>query len=172
MIIYLVGYMGSGKSSAGRKLAGKMHFRFIDMDEAFRQKYGFTVSESLDREGEEVFREKEAELLREMPLNEYLVVATGGGTPCFHDNMDYMNDNGLTVYLKMHHKSLFRRLTEAKTERPLLKGLKGKQLLSFIRQHLEEREVFYNQAKIIVKGENLDVGYLAEHLDAEQKARG
>lgn len=166
MVIYLVGYMGAGKSSVGRKLARRLGYSFVDLDEAFHEEYGSSVRDYITLHGERAFRRKESELLRRIPLENPIVIATGGGAPCHHDNMSYMNRTGVTVYLKMHPRSLAKRLTEAKTTRPLLSGLTGQELLSFIRQHLSEREFYYRQAVISVKGEDLDISDLEEKLKA------
>jgi shikimate kinase len=167
MIIYLVGYMGSGKSTAGNRLARKLDFDFLDLDLAFESRHGVPVAQFILERGEESFRLKESDLLQNLHLTKPTVISTGGGTPCFHENMDFMNKTGLTVYLQMHENSLYTRVTEAKTERPLLKGLVGDNLRSFISEHLESRREFYEMAHLTVKGESLDLENLSELIKSQ-----
>jgi len=170
MKIFITGYMGAGKSSAGRKIARRLGFEFIDMDDEFERLQGVPVSEYLLEEGEELFREKERDLLKEICSREgSLVVSTGGGTPCFYNNMELINRSGISVYLEMHPKLLAVRLGEAKEERPLLNELKGGRLIQKISIHLEERKPFYEKALITVKGENLDLAGLIEMINNKRK---
>ncbi len=170
MKIFITGYMGAGKSSAGRKIALRLGFEFIDMDDEFKSVQGVSVSEYLLKKGEELFREKERDLLKEISLRKGdFVISTGGGTPCFFDNMELINRSGISVYLEMHPKSLAVRLEEAKEERPLLNELKGDRLIQKISIHLEERKPFYEKALITVKGENLDMAGLIEKITNKRK---
>ena len=170
MKIFITGYMGAGKSSAGRRIARRLGFEFIDMDDEFESMQGVSVSEYLLKKGEELFREKERDLLKEISLrNGDFVISTGGGTPCFYENMDLINRSGISVYLEMHPKSLAVRLEEAKGERPLLNKLKGDRLIQKIRDHLEGRKPFYEKAHITVKGENLDMAGLIEKITNKRK---
>jgi shikimate kinase len=167
MRIFLIGYMGSGKSTVGKKLAAKLGLTFIDLDAEIEKVSGQEISALFEKEGEERFRAVEHDTLKRILLTDHFLLATGGGTPCFHHNMELMNSNGLTVYLKMSADSLAQRLENAKKERPLVKGMSGAELREFINTSLEDREDFYQQAHFTVKGKNLDVDELAEFLKKE-----
>lgn len=166
MKIFITGYMGAGKSSTGRKVARRLGYEFIDMDDEFESAHGVRLPEYLLKKGEDLFREKERRLLEEICSRKGdFVISTGGGTPCFYDNMELINRSGISVYLDMHPKSLAVRLEEAKDERPLLKGLGGERLIDKIRAHLEERKPFYEKAHMTVKGESLKFEELLEKIN-------
>ncbi len=151
--IFLIGYMGSGKTSMGKLLAESLHFTFEDMDARIEKKYHRTVSEIFNQMGESKFREIERDCLHETADFENVVISTGGGTPCFFDNMEYMNAKGITVYLRLTAEQLATRLENSrKGKRPLLADRKGDELLRFIQQGLNAREPFYNKAQRIVSG--------------------
>ncbi len=154
MRIYLVGFMGCGKSSLGKRLARKLHYSFLDLDQEVEQNTGKTISEIFRQEGEDWFRRKEQELLHATTGMSRAVIATGGGTPYYFDNMDFMNAQGVTVYLKMSPVSLTYRLEHARKKRPLVSELKGEELFRFVRDKLESREPFYSRAHCIIKGES------------------
>jgi len=145
--IYLTGFMGCGKSTVGRMLAPALKWRFIDLDKYIEDKEGRTIPEIFAAEGESFFRQLENEALQDIVSMEDVVVATGGGAPCFLNNMQLMNESGLTVYLKVAPEELFLRLGPGKTERPLLAGKSDEELIAFIREKLGEREPWYLQAK-------------------------
>lgn len=146
MRIYLVGFMGSGKSFLGKKIAENLHFRFIDLDEKIESGEGKTVSQIFSGDGEQAFRRLEAKYLRNTGELLNTVIATGGGTPCFFENMEWMNQNGLTIYLKTTPELLAARLSAEKSNRPLISGLDEKNLLDFIQKKLSERAWHYEQA--------------------------
>lgn len=148
--IFLVGFMGSGKSTLGKKLATHFQADFIDLDTEIEKKCGKSVNEIFDTEGENFFREKEKEALRNLPDKEILFVATGGGTPCFHDNMKWMKEHGVVIYLNLPTAILIGRLKNDKKNRPLIKTLDDKALSNYINEKLEERNPFYEQADILV----------------------
>ncbi|MEA3446818.1 MAG: shikimate kinase [Bacteroidota bacterium] len=150
MRIFLVGYMGSGKSRFGKKLARKMKLQFYDLDDLIEHKAGRSISDIFRDLGENRFRKIENDCLNKIRQKENIVLATGGGTPCFFNNMQTMNELGLTIYLKMEAGMLANRIDNSKTERPLIKNMKGEALKDFIRKNLKEREQFYLQAKQIV----------------------
>ncbi|MFP4064870.1 MAG: shikimate kinase [Bacteroidales bacterium] len=155
MRIYLIGFMGCGKSSFGKRLAKKLAYPFLDLDEAVESESGLTVPELFSMKGETAFRELEKEVLHktlEIPRG---IIATGGGTPCFYDNMEFMKASGKTVYLKMNPLSLAHRLEYARRERPMVSGYKGEELLELIKTRLKERENYYLQAHCIIKGETV-----------------
>ena len=154
MKIFLVGYMGCGKSTIGRKLAELMGISFIDLDKYIEERYFKSVPAIFAEEGEERFREKERTALMEVAQFENVVVGTGGGSPCFFDNMDLMNKAGITVYIAPDTEVLAARLIRSKTERPLIAGKSHQELILFINSALEHRSLFYETAKIIIRGEN------------------
>jgi len=156
MRIYLIGYMGSGKSTLGRKLANKLGLQFVDMDHYIEQRNCKTIPQLFSEEGEEVFREKERQALEELSEFTDLVIATGGGAPCFFDNMDLMNRTGKTIYLDIHPKILAHRLKHSKTERPLIKGKSEAELIRFIDETLEKRNRFYKQAQCKIKNPDIN----------------
>lgn len=157
MRIYLTGYMGCGKTSIGQQLAKKADFAFLDLDKVFEEQYHVSVMDFFLKYDEQAFRKIEHELLLQTKSKDNIVIATGGGTPCFFNNMDFMNESGITVYLKLHPFSLFRRLTESKKARPLIAELNGNDLLLRIESQLSYREKFYLKSKIIIKGENINI---------------
>ena len=149
-LIFLIGFMGCGKSTLGKKVATKTGYSFIDLDDLICQKINMSISQYFDLHGEAAFREIERETLHSLYGIKNTIVATGGGTPCYDDNMEWMNKNGKTVYLKIPPKALLSRLSQKDIDsRPLLKGKSHEELLAFIESKLEERSPFYKQAKII-----------------------
>ena len=144
--------MGSGKTTLGKRLALKLGYSFIDMDKEIEAVAGMSISAYFERYGEEAFRETENRVLKTINLPEGAVIATGGGAPCFYDNLDWMNKNGLTIYLSLSPKALALRLENATNERPILKNLKGLELENFIAERLKMREEFYQQAKLTING--------------------
>lgn len=162
MLIYLIGFMGSGKSTVGKQLAKKLNYGFIDFDELIEEQSGKKISEIFNGKGQQAFRNIETEILKSVSEFKDTVVSTGGGTPCFFDNMKLMNETGITVYIRMSAGSLFHRLAQSKTKRPLIEGLSDLKLMDFILDTLPEREHFYMQAQHVVKGENLKPEKLLE----------
>ncbi len=164
MLVFLTGYMGSGKSTAGKKLARALSYGFLDLDSRIEKNQGKSISQIFEEKGEEGFREIEREELhKSFELKDY-VVALGGGTPCFFDNLEQINRHGLSVYLKLNARSLAMRLQQSKTSRPLIKGMNEGELFEYVQQQLGEREKFYNRSHLIVKGENLDIKELKKIL--------
>jgi shikimate kinase len=149
--IILIGFMGVGKTSLGKKLAKKLGCNFIDSDKWIEKKTGKSIPEIFQTEGEAYFRELEKICVNELKEIKNTVVSVGGGLPCFNDTMKDLNVIGSTVYLKLEPKELVRRLSESKIERPLLQGLTGDDLESFIEGKLLLREVFYSQAHFTIR---------------------
>lgn len=147
--IFLIGYMGCGKSTLGKRLARKLSLSFIDLDAHIQSNYRKTIAELFDEKGEEGFRRIEHQALLEVADFEDVLVSTGGGAPCFFDNMEVMNRAGVTVYIKAEPEELAARLRASKTVRPILSKKKPEELIPFIREHLAERERYYNKAQII-----------------------
>jgi shikimate kinase len=164
MRIFLVGYMGCGKTTVGRQLAKLLNYAHLDLDVLFEAEYKITIADFFKKYDEIAFRKIEHQLLLSTFNLENHVISTGGGTPCFFNNMDLINQHGISVYIKMHPKSLFFRLLNSKRTRPLTSGLDEVSLLKSIEEKLAKRETFYNQAQIIVKGEDIDVAALVRIL--------
>ena len=148
MKIFLVGFMGSGKSTLGEKLSELMNISFIDLDSKIEENEEKPVSQIFKEKGEEYFRKIEAETLRKTARIRKAVIATGGGTPCFYDNMKWMNENGVTVYLKAEPGALYHRLLKERETRPLLAHLGDVALFDYIMSSLAYREPYYAQATI------------------------
>jgi shikimate kinase len=164
-LIFLIGFMGSGKTTLGRKLAARLGYMFMDLDHVFEAQEGMTIAEYFSKHGEDAFRKLESEVLKGNPYPGHAVVATGGGLPCFFDNMDWMNAHGKTVYIKLSPKTLADRLQNEKDERPLLRERHGEALIQFIAEKLAEREPFYNKANIIANGLSLTAERVEELLN-------
>ncbi len=163
MKVFLIGFMGCGKSTKAKQLAARLGCPVIDLDAVIVQQEGKTIADYFAANGEAAFRQLESDTLKTFDYPETCVVATGGGLPCFFDNMDWMNENGKTVYLQMTPPQLVSRLYN-REKRPLLKGMDDEQLLAFIEMKLEERNPFYNKAKVIVNAFDLDAELLEARL--------
>ena len=162
--IYLVGYMGAGKTTVGRLLADKLGWHFVDLDEAFEAIHGYSTAEYIRRFGLEDFRKKEKyvveDLADQIPY-EHVIYATGGGYPCWEDNMECLRELGTSIYIRWRPEHLAKRLALTDlSERPVLQGRTEKELLSFIAPQLEAREPFYQRANHI-----LDVDICDEDSD-------
>jgi len=145
--IFLTGYMGAGKTTLGKAFAREMKVPFIDLDWYIEERFHKSIPELFRERGEEAFRELERRMLHEAGEFEDVVISTGGGTPCFFDNMDYMNRQGQTVFLDVHPDILFRRLRVATQQRPILQGKTDEELRAFIVEALGKRAPFYGQAR-------------------------
>jgi len=154
MRIFLTGYMGSGKSTIGRKVAALMGMNFIDLDKYIEERNFKSVPDIFAQDGETTFREKERQALREVAQFEDIIIGTGGGAPCFFDNMQRMNEAGITIYLAPDNEILACRLLKSKTERPLIAGKNKEELMLFIETALAKRAPFYEQSKIVIRGIN------------------
>jgi shikimate kinase len=154
MRIFLTGYMGCGKSTIGRKVAALMGIHFIDLDKYIEERYFKSVPDIFAQEGEASFRDKERQALQEVSQFEDIVIGTGGGAPCYFDNMSKMNEAGITIYLAPDNETLAFRLLKSKTIRPLIAGKSKEELIDFIVSALEKRAPFYEQSKIVIRGVN------------------
>jgi len=164
MRVFLLGYMGSGKSSKGKKLAKKLNLNFFDLDILFEKKYKLTIQQFFSKYDEGLFRKLEHKLLKKILHDDNMVLSLGGGSPCFYDNMNLINESGITIYIEMPVKALQHRLTHAKKPRPLIKNLTPENLESFIAGQLRERENYYLKAHLTISGINLDIDQLAERI--------
>lgn len=155
--------MGSGKSTQGKKLAKILRSTFIDLDLVISNKEGKSVQEIFSSKGEEYFRKKETENLEEIIKHKtQSVISLGGGTVCFHDNLDKVLKAGLVIYIKMSPEALHQRLSHSKIQRPLLQNKTGEESLDLIKDLLKKREKFYNKAHITVSGIDLTTDKLKE----------
>ena len=154
--IFLIGYMGAGKTTVGKVLSRQLGLSFIDLDHYIEGRYHKTVGQLFAEKGEDAFRDIERRMLREVAAFEDVLVSTGGGAPCFFDNMEFMNRTGKTVFLNVHPDVLFRRLRIAKQQRPILQGRQDDELMDFIIQALEKRAPFYRQAQYIFDADELE----------------
>jgi len=154
-VIFLIGFMGCGKTTLGRKLASRLGYEFMDLDHILEAQVGMSIAEYFSSFGEDAFRRLESEVLKQTKYPENTVVSTGGGLPCFFDNMDWMNAHGKTVYIKLSPKALADRLENEKYKRPVLREHQGNDLVAFIAGKLDERDKFYLQASVVADGLNL-----------------
>ena len=152
-----MGYSGAGKSTAARKIAAHFHFSVLDTDKMLEEKYKISVYDIFEKYGEEVFRQLEYKTLMEALQHENVVIATGGGAPCFFDAMQRINEVAFSIYIEMAVKSLAQRLLRAKVTRPLTKNKTEEELLAFVTEQMAVRAPIYQQAHLTIKGENLDL---------------
>ncbi len=168
MKIVLIGYMGSGKSSVGEKLAAVLGFPFKDLDSVIEKQEGCNITEIFSKKGEIYFRKIENAVLKKtLSKTGNLVLATGGGTPCYADSMSFMaeQENVVTVYLKTPLDVLSKRLFHEKSKRPLVAHLKSEEELNdFIRKHLFERAFYYNQANVIIENGSENIADTVEKI--------
>ena len=165
MLVFLIGFMGCGKSTMGHRVAKKLGYGFIDMDHDIEARTGMSVSEIFERHGEAFFREEERAAIERYAGMSDMVVATGGGAPCSGDNMDRLNRTGTTVYLKMSPERIAVRLSShGREKRPLLRGKNDAEVLAYIRERLPQREPFYAQAALLIDSEGVSDDYIAEHI--------
>ncbi|MBI3883539.1 MAG: shikimate kinase [Sphingobacteriales bacterium] len=148
MLIFLVGFMGTGKSHWGKIWSQANQIPFVDLDDAIETAEGKSVAAIFELNGEDYFRKLETATLRSFAHQKNIIISCGGGTPCFNNNMQWMNENGVTVFIATPAAIIAQRVMKEQEKRPLLKGLTPTQLLDFIEQKLLERAPFYSQAKI------------------------
>lgn len=165
MRVFLIGFMGSGKTTIGKKLANYLKYSFVDLDKLIELRAGMSIVNYFELHGEDAFRKYERDILQETDFPENVIIATGGGTPCYGNNMKWMNENGLVAYLSLPPKALAGRLEHSKTDRPLIRHLKGDELIDFIQTKLQEREEFYNQAGYVVSASDLTADRLSFYLN-------
>jgi len=170
MKIFLIGFMGSGKTTIGKRLAERIGFEMADTDRFIEMQQKMTVSELFERYGEAAFREMERNVLLEMQKLDYAVVSTGGGMTCYADNMDVMCSCGKVVYLKTSPQTLTRRLYRSQKGRPLIKDKTENELHQYIVEKLAEREPFYNRAHIVIQTESFSMEELLQALHLMKKS--
>lgn len=165
--IFLIGFMASGKTTFGKKIASRLGYTFIDLDSLVEHRTGASIPELFEQQGETGFRKAEQAALGAVLKQEKIVVATGGGTPCFFDNMQQINANGYSVYLQLSADALAARLATAKTPRPLIAGLSSAALTKFVEEKLAEREQYYSQAALAFPAHRERIPELADILQQE-----
>ena len=144
--VILIGYMGAGKTTVGKALAQELGVPFYDLDWYITNRMRKTIAQIFEERGEEGFRQIERNMLHEVAEFEDVIISCGGGTPCFFDNIDYMNQQAPVVYLKAEPEVLYKHLAMSKNDRPLLRGKSQEELITFITEQLEKRSPYYTKA--------------------------
>ncbi len=153
--IFLIGIMGSGKTYWAQRLAERLQWNWIDLDQQIEKATGMTVRDIFATEGEAYFRLKEKETLHQFASVENIIIATGGGTPCFHHNMQWMNENGAAIWLNVDSLVLTERLKRGRHRRPLISHLNDEEIHQFIINKIKEREPYYSQAGHHISGNEI-----------------
>lgn len=148
MQFFLLGFMGSGKSHWAKRWAARFQYDFYDLDDTIEAMEMMSIVDIFEQKGEIYFREKEAKLIRELKQFDKRIISCGGGTPCFHNNMEWMNNNGVTIYLSATPEYLLQHIMMETHKRPLVKEVNESELLYFITQKLQERAPIYSRAQI------------------------
>ncbi|PUZ21683.1 shikimate kinase [Chitinophaga parva] len=164
MKIFLLGFMGAGKSFWGKQLADQYHLPFYDLDEVIVQDEEMAVSDIFATKGEEYFRRKESNLLRELSKQDKFLISCGGGTPCLQENIDLMNERGTTIWIHPSIQVMTERLLRKKSKRPLIADMPDEEVPDFIEMKLSERRPFYEQAQIIIDQDDISLDTFAEKL--------
>lgn len=163
--IFLIGFMGSGKTYNGRLLANQLHIPFFDLDEEVEKKEGKSISKIFEQQGEEHFRQLESEMLQQVTeTNQSFVLSTGGGTPCYFNSIDFMKKNGVVVWIDTPVDTLVQRLEKEKEKRPLLHNLSKEQLQDFVIKKLGDRKNYYQQASVVIKEDNFTPDQLIQTI--------
>lgn len=166
--IYLIGFMGSGKTTVGRRLSTASGWPMVDMDKYIEDTVGQSIAEIFESGGEARFRELEREALLKISAEpQNIIVSTGGGMPCMGDNMDIMIASGTVIYIKMPPKALVSRLIKAKEDRPLIRGKSEAELLEYIEKMLALREPYYTRASVITDGISVNVQRLMKYINKQ-----
>ncbi len=156
MKIFLIGFMGSGKTYWGRLLSQKLGLPFFDLDEQIVNAENQSINEIFESRGEEYFRLKEKEILHIITeSHNAFILSCGGGAPCYFNNIEYMNQAGITVWINASADTIFARLVKERSHRPLLKNLSDDELKSFIKKKFADRRIFYEQAGVSIEDENI-----------------
>ncbi|MEA3452094.1 MAG: shikimate kinase [Bacteroidota bacterium] len=169
MRIILVGFMGVGKTTVGRKIARKLNSKFVDLDMYIELKNKASLSYIFNLIGEDGFRIIEQKSMMEVVEEDEIVLSTGGGTPCFYDNMNVLNDKGFTVYLSIPPQEILKRLYNYKKKRPLVDRLSKKELYNFINEKFQKREKFYKKAKFEIHTSNIPINKVSDYIIEKAK---
>lgn len=164
-VIFIIGFMGVGKTTLGKKLANKLQLNFIDLDQTIEQLTQQTITEIFSLKGEAYFRQLERKTLEDiLSNNKPKIISVGGGFPCFFNNMQLLNDSGTTLYFRRPVKELFKRLKNGKQHRPLLQNLEDEELLEFIEETMEKRAPFYEQAHFTFDRDEQTIEFIVNKL--------
>jgi shikimate kinase len=165
MKIFLIGFMGSGKTHWGQQLSQKLNMPFFDLDEQIVNSENRPITEIFATDGEEYFRLKEKEILHIITESHAsFVMSCGGGAPCYFNNIEYMNKAGTTVWINASLETLFKRLVKEKEQRPLLKGLSDESLKTFIKKKFSDRKIYYEQADLFIEDEDITLDHFIEKV--------
>lgn len=156
--------MCSGKTTIGKKLSNLMNLKHIDTDKVFENKYNISINNFFERYGEKLFREFEHKILLDIIKEDNIIISTGGGLPCFFNNMDIIKENGISIYINMSPLSIIHRINNSKKKRPLLENKSPEELENYIEILLKERELYYNKANIKIKGEDPNIKEIHKEL--------
>ena len=170
--IVLVGFMGSGKTTIGKKIAKKLNIPFIDLDSEIEKKYNLSILNIFHDFGEAKFRNMEFHYIRSLINRSNFVLSTGGGTPCYKNNISFLNELGITCYLNRSIKELSHRLHKSKKKRPLIEGLNNVELIYFISEEMKVRDQYYRKAQLILNRKDQvpeEIISLINLLDFHQK---
>lgn len=162
--VYLIGFMGVGKSTVGKKLAAKLGYQFIDTDVIFQEKFRLNIDSFFTKYGEKLFRKLEYEILKSTLNKENCIISTGGGLPCYLDAMNLINNNGVSIYLEMNPDAIFSRLKNSKQKRPLILNKTEKVLIDYIKKKLEERNPIYTKATLTLPALSINTNSLIKKL--------
>ncbi|MCK5537351.1 MAG: shikimate kinase [Bacteroidales bacterium] len=169
MRVFMIGFMASGKSTFGARLAKKLDYPFVDLEEYIEEKYNSAIKDIFSLKGEPYFRKIERQSLLELMEQENIVVAAGATTPCFVGNMELMNEKGLTIYIRQGANCLYSRLNRGKKFRSLIENMSHFQLIEYLETNLAKRKPFYEQAKYNILGKNLRTKILLDIVKREMK---
>jgi shikimate kinase len=165
MKIFLIGFMGCGKTHWGKELSQQLQVPFFDLDQKIEEKEEKSINEVFEEKGEEYFRLLEKEVLYLLAeSHDSFVMACGGGTPCFYNNIDYMNKQGTTVWINCSTECLLGRLSNEKDKRPLIKDLDEEQLSLYIMRKVGDRRIFYQQADVILTENEISVEAIMDRV--------
>lgn len=169
MNIFIIGFMGSGKTHWGRIWSAKEKLSFFDLDSEVENAFKMSVGAIFEEKGEEKFRELERYHLRKFASKKNFILATGGGTPCFDENLEWMKLHGKVFYLKAEPEFILEKVLNEVEKRPLLKNVNSSELLFFIQKKLAEREPEYSKANVILKAEELTENSLSPYINEPEE---
>jgi len=165
MLIFIIGYMASGKTTLGLELAKHYNFDFLDLDAYIEIKEKKTIPEIFSLGGETLFRKLERKALKSVQRKKNIIISTGGGAPTYKDNMDIINDNGISLFLNVSVNEICKRLSSSTNKRPLIKGLSNDELEFYIKENLAKRIYFYKKANFTISSDEISIKNIVEVLD-------